>query len=153
MRPAKTGDPFMRQGRLRSPHQRSGPRLYCGRMERIVLAGRDWRFRALVRAQLIEEGFEVEAHETVESAVASLARTRTLPALIVADVYESERPSADLEALSAWAKLAPVWLLASRAPITEDASPSGGWERIFLRPLDLAEIVQAIQERTGKPRA
>ena len=122
------------------------------RMKHIVLAGEQWQARALLRAQLIEEGYEVEAHETVAGALATLAQVRTLPALVIADVAESEDPSADLDNLSAWTKLVPVWLLASRSMLKEEEAREAGIERIFFRPVDLAGLIAAIQEITGGPQ-
>ena len=40
-------------------------------MSHILIAGKDWQARALLRAQLLEEGFEVEAHETIPDALAT----------------------------------------------------------------------------------
>ncbi len=122
-------------------------------MKRIVVAGKEWRLRTLLRAQLIEEGFEVEAHETVENAARSLARSRNLPLLVVADLSESEQPLVDLGPLSAWAKLVPVWLLASRTTLAEDATQNRGFEKIFFRPIDLRALVLMIGERSeSSPR-
>ncbi len=121
-------------------------------MRRIILAGSEWRLRALLRAQLIEEGFGVEAHATVASALASMSKAGTLPTLVVADLSESDRPSADLDALSNWTKRAPVWLLGSRATLPEDAAEHRGFEKVFFRPIDLAALVKAIQQRAGNPR-
>jgi DNA-binding response OmpR family regulator len=117
------------------------------------VAGKEWRLRTLLRAQLIEEGFEVEAHETVENAARSLARSRNLPLLVVADLSESEQPLVDLGPLSAWAKLVPVWLLASRTTLAEDATQNRGFEKIFFRPIDLRALVLMIGERSeSSPR-
>ena len=38
-------------------------------MTQVLLAGKDWQARALVRAQLIEEGLDVEADETIREAL------------------------------------------------------------------------------------
>ncbi len=55
-------------------------------MNRVLLVGKDWQARALLRAQLIEEGLKVEAHETVQEAVESLEMSPLLPGLLVADL-------------------------------------------------------------------
>ncbi|PYV11354.1 MAG: hypothetical protein DMG23_04550 [Acidobacteria bacterium] len=41
-------------------------------MNLVLLVGKEWKARVLLRAQLIEEGLEVEAHESVRSALESL---------------------------------------------------------------------------------
>ncbi len=122
-------------------------------MSRVILAGKEWRLRALLRAQLIEEGIEVEAFASVASAVANLARTRSLPALMIADLSESSQPEAEVSALSAWAEMIPVWLVASRATLPEAVVRNRGFEKIFFRPIDLAALVSAIRGRMGTPDA
>ena len=41
-------------------------------MSCVLIAGKDWQARALLRAQLLEEGFEVEAFEAIPDALATL---------------------------------------------------------------------------------
>jgi CheY-like chemotaxis protein len=75
----------------------------CGNnlnMPRILIAGKDWRARALLRAQLIEEGFDVEAFEDVHAAVDHLLAIKDLPQLLIADLFESEKPREDVAALA-----------------------------------------------------
>lgn len=121
-------------------------------MGRILLIGNEWRLRALLRAQLIEESFEVEALETIEEATQCLAGSRPLPALVIADLSESEQPLGAIKKLGAWTSQVPVWLIASRTTLAEEAVQNRGFEKVFFRPVDLGELVQAIRERRQSPR-
>ena len=113
----------------------------------ILLAGKDWQARALLRAQLMEEGFEVEAHESIPDALAGLDPGSNLPDLLVADISASEDPSADVEALTQWSGKIPVWIIASRAYIVDKGLRGHGFEMILLRPVDVNELVDQIKQR------
>jgi CheY-like chemotaxis protein len=116
-------------------------------VSQILIAGKDWQARALLRAQLLEEGFEVEAHETIAEALAALEPDASLPDLFIADVSESDDPSADVDALTAWSRKVPIWILASRAFIIEKGLRGHGFEMTFLRPVDVGELVDQIKQR------
>ena len=77
-------------------------------MSQVLIAGKDWQARALLRAQLIEEGFEVEAHETIRDALPALESGTNPPDLLIADVSQSDEPSADVEALAEWSRKIPI---------------------------------------------
>ena len=51
----------------------------------ILLIAADWQFRALVRAQLLEEGYEVQAFPDLEVALFYLARGDSRPQLAIVD--------------------------------------------------------------------
>ena len=118
-------------------------------MRYILIAGKDWQARALVRAQLLEEGFEAEAHETIADALAALEPGAHLPDLFIADISSSDDPSADVVALSAWSRKVPIWAIASRTYIVEKGLRGHGFEMILLRPVDVGELVDQIKRRLG----
>jgi len=116
-------------------------------MGRILLAGKDWQARALLRAQLLEEGLDVEALETVRDALDSLASAPSPPDLFLADISQSDDPSADVEALAAWSRKVPIWVIASRTYIIEKGLRGHGFEMILLRPVDVGELVDQIRRK------
>jgi DNA-binding NtrC family response regulator len=116
-------------------------------MPHILIAGRDWTARALLRAQLLEEGFDVEAHEDVTSALNSLRASKTMPQLLVADLFESENPQRDAELLTKWVKHVPIWVLAGHATGVAAALEGRVFERVLYRPLDMGKLVEEIKER------
>lgn len=118
-------------------------------MAEVVLIGRDWQVRALLRAQLLEEGVEVLACQTVAEAREQLAAgTR----LVVYDASSDESPSeqrqAELEQLAEQSRWLPVWVLASRSV------PAGieryDFERVWFRPFQIGEVVRAIRQRLAQ---
>jgi CheY-like chemotaxis protein len=119
-------------------------------VSQILIAGKDWQARALLRAQLLEEGFEVEAHETISDALAALEPGAKDPDLMIADLSASDDPSADVEALSAWSRKIPIWIIASRTYIVEKGLRGHGFEMILLRPVDVNELVDQIKQRLEK---
>jgi DNA-binding response OmpR family regulator len=114
------------------------------------MAGKDWQARALLRAQLLDEGFEVEAYETIPDALATLEPGTILPDLFIADISASDDPSTDVEALSAWSLKVPIWIIASRTYIVEKGLRGHGFEMILLRPVDVNELVDQIKQRLEK---
>lgn len=116
-------------------------------MSQILIAGRDWQARALLRAQLLEEGFEVEAHDAIPEALETLAPDTNLPDLLIADISASDEPSADVDALSAWSRRVPIWIIASRTYIVDKGLRGHGFELIMLRPVDVNELVDQIKRR------
>jgi CheY-like chemotaxis protein len=115
----------------------------------VLLAGKDWQSRALLRAQLIEEGASVEAYETVEEALAQLEWSFPLPALLIADISASDHPSADIESLTIWARRIPIWIIASHTSSVKGGLEGRGFEAVLFRPVDMGRLVQQIQQRLG----
>lgn len=122
---------------------------YNNLMSRVLLAGKDWRSRALLRAQLLEEGIEVEAFETVREALNSLTDLNSLPKLLIADLFESQHPSSDLHLLARWSKLVPIWLLLSHGIELDSRPEELGIERHFYRPIDMTEWIEQIKKRVA----
>lgn len=116
-------------------------------MARILIAGKEWTARALLRAQLLEEGFDVEAYDNVGDAVQRLWGCRSLPSLLIVDVFETEKPKEDIATLSHWAKLLPIWILAGHGTTRAKHLESRGFERVIFRPIDVGKLVQKIRNR------
>ena len=119
-------------------------------MAQIFLAGKDWQARALLRAQLLEEGLEVEAYETVPEAVASLESRERLPDLFLADLSRSDDPGSDAELLAAWGKQVPVWVIAGRNLIAQKTLKGLGFEVILFRPVDVGELTEQLKRRVER---
>jgi CheY-like chemotaxis protein len=113
----------------------------------VFLASKDWQTRALLRAQLLEEGVSVEAYETVEEALAQLELDSVLPALLIADLSASDRPSADVERLATWARRIPIWIIASHTSIVTGGLEGHGFEKLLFRPVDIGELLQQVKQR------
>jgi CheY-like chemotaxis protein len=116
-------------------------------MAQILISGKDWSGRALLRAQLIEEGFDVEAFEDVKAGVERLWGSREMPSLLVVDLFESVNQVEDMATLSHWAKLLPIWLLAEHGTAGAGMMEGRGFERVLYRPLMVGKLVQEIKVR------
>jgi DNA-binding NtrC family response regulator len=116
-------------------------------MAQILIAGKGWTARALLRAQLIEEGFDVEAYEDVQEVVDRLWGSAEMPALLIVDLVESEKPAEDLATLSHWVKLLPVWMLVGHGIAGAGELDGQGFEKVLFRPIDVGTLVREIKER------
>lgn|SRR5487761_59923 len=116
-------------------------------MPRVLLAGTDWKSRALLRAQLQEEGLEVIAHEGARDALNGLTDIGDLPKLFVADLTASSHPTAEVELLARWTSILPIWLILSQTVPLNRVIEGLGFERILYRPQDMAHLVQEIKAR------
>jgi DNA-binding NtrC family response regulator len=123
---------------------------YTVLVAQVFLAGKDWQARALLRAQLIEEGVSVEAYETVEEALGQLKLRSVLPALLIADISASDHPSGDVESLTPWASRLPVWIIASHTSSVKGGLQGRGFEALLFRPVDMGKLVQQIQQRLSQ---
>ncbi len=114
-------------------------------MAQVILIGKEWQSRALVRAQLIEEGLDVEAFLTAQMALEGAGEL--LPELIVADLSESENLEGEVDELAQWARQVPIWILAGRDLIAGKLLRGRGFEMVLYRPIDVGELVQQIKRR------
>ncbi len=119
-------------------------------MAQVLLVGKDWQTRALLRAQLIEEGVDVEAHERAQEATLELEAKELLPDLVIADLSSSDAPASEVELLAVWARHIPVWVIASHSLILDNTLKGRGFQMILFRPLDVGELVEQIKRRVGK---
>ncbi len=105
----------------------------------------DWRLRALVRAQLLEEGFPVRALPALEIALSHLTAGGERPGLIILDTQGVEfdaQAVSELRQLSAQAPL----ILCEGAWSRVDARQEGlSAARVLRRPFRLGELVEEVR--------
>jgi CheY-like chemotaxis protein len=119
----------------------------------VLILSRDWQSRALLRAQLIEEGLDVRAFPSSLEAGTALAASPFQPELILADfsttsVRDEAEPVARLARdLFVDAVPLPVWVIARRSD--EAWLPPRGepFEAILFRPIDVGELIERIKKR------
>ncbi len=119
-------------------------------MSRVLLVGKEWKARALLRAQLLEEGVDAEAYETVRTAIAAVEGNELLPGLIVADLSASDDPATEADQLAAWAPQIPIWIVAGRSLIVGKSLQGRGFKVILFLPVDVGELVEQIKQRLEK---
>jgi DNA-binding response OmpR family regulator len=111
----------------------------------ILLIAADWQFRVLVRAQLLEEGFEVSALPALESGLAYLARSGEQPQLTILDSQDVRIVAGALQELWRLTGEAPL-LLCGHAPdqatLSQEGMPPA---RLLLRPFRVGDVVQEVR--------
>jgi DNA-binding NtrC family response regulator len=118
-------------------------------MSQVIVVGRDWMFRALVRAQLLEEGLEVEACETADDAAQALLGRYRLPKLIVADLTASEDPGTEASQLARWAERIPTWIIAGHGIASGVEAHDARFQRVLFRPVDVGRLVGEMKRAVG----
>ncbi len=119
-------------------------------MALILMSGSDWTSRALLRAQLIEEGFDVEAYKCAQELIRVLWGSKAMPGLVIADLFHASHPAEDAALLSRWAKLAPIWILVGHGSAEAESLDGRGFERILYRPIEVGKLVQEIKRRLAE---
>ena len=107
-------------------------------MKTVLVVGRDWKFRALLRAQLREDGFDALGFESLDAAAEVIARSA--PDAIVFDTTDA--PGAELAQLSVLSKRLRVLVVASAGesvPLPE--------AQVLRRPVQLGQIIAALASR------
>jgi len=113
----------------------------------VLLIGKDWKTRALLRAQLLEEGVDVEAYESLADALEASIGVGQAPALLIADVGESVDPKVEIAQLAHWSRRIPIWIIARRTVADESEFEGRRFEAVLFRPVDLGELVERIKQR------
>jgi hypothetical protein len=108
----------------------------------VVLLGADWKTRALIRAQLIEEGFEVVATDTWPMMRRHL-RPGLKPRLAVVDLKDLDEPGRVLHDLAVLMKPERVLVLAAAATIPRSELSRLGFH-VLRRPLTVATVVAKV---------
>jgi len=112
------------------------------------LIAADWQFRALIRAQLLEEGYEVQAFPALGVALFHLQNTGLQPALTIVDTHglgvEPDALSRLLEATGQAPLLLCGGLLDRGLPGQEGMPPA----HLLVRPFRVGDVVAEV-ERLG----
>jgi DNA-binding NtrC family response regulator len=121
-------------------------------MPGVFLVGEEWSPRALLRAQLLEEGVSVEAFETAGEAVQAMDASVVLPPLVIADLSSSDDPRGDVGLLAPLARAVPIWIIAGKTVTASTDLEGRGFERVLLKPLDAGKLVEQIKRRLERGR-
>jgi hypothetical protein len=107
----------------------------------IVLLGPEWPERALLRAQLIEEGYEVVATDAWPIP-RQLLRTNTKPRVLIVDLHGLPEPRQTLEEIRGVLPPERVLVVTALGTISADEIRTLGF-RVVTRPATVGEIVAA----------
>jgi len=107
----------------------------------VVLLSVDWRTRAPLRAQLIEDGFDVLATDTWPMMREHL-RPGAKPRLAIVDLQGLENPTEVLDGLRVLMKPDHVLVLTALGSVTPEEAEHTGF-LILRRPVSIEEVVRA----------
>ena len=124
-------------------------------MGKIFLIAADWQFRALVRAQLLEEGFEVRPWPSSKAALQDLIISGERARLTILDTkdldFEAGATGDFLRLMGdtplvfcgdALSQSSLSTLLTSRAKVGQEGPPP---DRVLLRPFRVGDLVEEVQ--------
>jgi hypothetical protein len=123
------------------------------RVETILLIAAEWQFRALVRAQLLEEGYEVQALPDLKVALFHLERGGPRPRLAIVDLKGLKVEVDDIARLWKLAEQAPLLLcggLLDRGLLDRDGMPPA---RLRVRPFSVGDVVAEVRRMGIWPQA
>lgn len=108
----------------------------------VVLLSAEWKTRALIRAQLIEDGFEVVATNTWTMMRRHL-RPGGKPGVAVVDLKGLDDPGQVMRDLAVLMNPERVLVLAATATVPRSEISSLGFH-VISRPFTIAEVVRAV---------
>lgn len=108
-------------------------------MPTVLVIGKDWTLRSLVRAELREHGVEALGMETLDEAARAFA-AGTMPSVVVLDASSTD---AEVSALGMLAKRAPLVVVASRV---EPAGELGFAAAVLYKPVSVGEVVARVED-------
>ena len=114
----------------------------------IVLLAAEWQPRALIRAQLIEEGFEVVATDTWPAMRRHL-RPGSKPRLAIVDLKGLPDPQQVLSDIRILMKPNRVLVLGAVGTITPDEIRGLGF-RVLIRPFVISDVVATSSQIIGR---
>jgi DNA-binding response OmpR family regulator len=112
---------------------------------KILLAGGTWRPRALILAQLKEEGYDVTAAETWDEAELLLRTHAVRSDATVFDVEGEGHPEAALATLGRLVGAPRVLVLTSPSQLPAATARSLGFEHVLARPYSVGDVVAAVR--------
>ncbi len=119
---------------------------------KILLAGGDWRSRALILAQLKEEGCDVTAVETWDEAELLLRKHAVRPDAVVFDVEGEGHAEAALATLHRLAGAARSLVLTLSSLLPAPSVRSLGFEHVLVRPYTVGDVVAAVRTVLAPPQ-
>jgi DNA-binding NtrC family response regulator len=107
---------------------------------------KDWRERAFLRAQLIEEGIRTLAVETLNEGLDWISDDKIVPAVIIYDDQSQEDPTADIRLLSEHASSIPILIIAAGGKRKAIEFKRPGFGYIITRPVRIGSVVEKVKE-------
>jgi CheY-like chemotaxis protein len=118
----------------------------------VLIVGREWQPRAMLRAQLIEDGWETVATDSWAAAEA-LMLAEGLPRVLVVILDESMTRPATLDRILALVPAGRIIVLSAPSLASRDTLVPRGFAQVLDRPFSIGDAVEhvrrVIQRRDG----
>ncbi len=114
----------------------------------VIIVGKQWRLRALARAQLIEEGYDILAFEEIDVLAASIKDRTSKPLLIILDLWGFALNKHLIESLNQLSKTQRL-LLCLGAQDEFDLDLPGSII-VFRRPFSIGDLIKKVKEIRSK---
>lgn len=121
-------------------------------MNAIILVAKEWKTRALIMAQLAEEGYKVMALQTIEEAVMLLCRGIARPGLIILDTAGQSLKEPILTDLQTLAGGAPILICTGPFDLAQFDFEKAGFTHVLVRPFTVGDVVSAVRKVMSKEK-
>jgi len=108
----------------------------------VLLAGGEWRPRALVLAQLVEDGYDVTSVATWDEAELLLRKRAVQPAVVIFDLDGEQQPEAALATAAKLVDPGKVVVLTTAGTLPPDVARSHGFVHVLARPYSVGDVVR-----------
>lgn len=109
----------------------------------VLLVAPEWKQRALIRAQLIEDGLDVIAIESSDEAELRLSRRAVRPRAVVLALEGEDHPEATLATMVRLVAKNALIVLKAATVLAADRARALGASVVLVRPYDIGQVVQA----------
>lgn len=106
---------------------------------------KDWRERAFLRAELIEDGIRTLAVETMDEAKEWLGDTGVLPLIIIYDTQLQDNTHNDIEYLREYSR-SPILILTGSAEKKTHEIKKLGFKHVIPRPVTIGDVAGKVIE-------
>jgi ActR/RegA family two-component response regulator len=110
-------------------------------MTPLLLISGEWPLRALLRAELLERGYDVTAVDSFDEAELLLLRRAVAPSRVVFDLARVDHPAAALETLRRLVGSGRVVTLTSAGALPAAEVRALGFAHVLARPFSVADVV------------
>jgi DNA-binding NarL/FixJ family response regulator len=117
---------------------------------RLLIIGREWRPRTLVRAELQEAGHDVIAVESWDEAELLLLKHAIHPEAVVFDVEGEDNAPAALRTLVRFVPPARVVVLTQSSALPAGEVGAVGPVTVLARPFSVGDVVEAVCRIDGR---
>jgi hypothetical protein len=118
-------------------------------MPDVLLAAAEWHPRAVLRAQLIEEGYEVLAVESWDEAELLLSTGAVRPRTTIFALEQESNPEACLRTLARLLLVDTVLILTSPSVMAVAEINALGFPHVLSRPFSVRDVLHAVETRIG----